>query len=101
MTKQEYKDLLKTFAQDILSLSEGEEVCLKEYAACSEYTFKPRKALELLAVSENAFKANEGDKFINPVHYDAGVLSENIIMTMALNAMVDDLIEAICEYNPD
>ena len=96
MTKQEYKDLLKTLAQDILSLrSQGEEVGLIEYAACSEYTFKPRKALELRAVRENAFEANRGDEFINPIHYDNGILSESLVMTMALNALVMDLDKTI------
>lgn len=96
LTHEEYKNLLDIFAQDILSLREqGEKVCLTEYAACSEYTFKPRKALELLAVSENAFEANRGDEFINPIHYDNGILSENLVMTMALNALVMDLSKTL------
>ena len=102
LTKEKYKEMLSSHAQDILSLrSQGEEVRLLEYAASSEYTFKPRKALELLAVSENAFESNKGLDFINSAHYDSGVLAENIIMTMALNALMDDLTEAIYKYNPD
>ena|SRR5690554_5461129 len=96
LTEKEYKELVSSFAQDILRLrKQGEDVCLTEYAACSGYTFKPRKSLELLAVSENTFAANMGDEFINPIHYDGGVLAENVVMTMALNALVMDISKAI------
>lgn len=96
LTHEQYKEMLDIFAQDVLGLRKhGEDVCLTEYASCSEYTFKPNKALELLAVSENAFEANRGDEFINPIHYDNGILSETLIMTMALNALVMDMGKTI------
>lgn len=85
LTYEDYKELLNSIAEQVIHELRyfGEQMCLFEVASMCEYTSNSEKALELLAVSPSAIKANKDTM---------GSLTD-----FALHAMVLDIDDAIAE----
>lgn len=109
MTKQEYQELIRAFAEDIFNshikaykkeypdadFNECESALqlrreLHEYVGGSEYTFKWKKSLEVLAVSDRVSK----HIYKNPQKFTS---YDKAIEYLAYHCMYDDLYEQLQE----